>query len=56
MVTQTYRGGCHRGDIAAVSLACRDDSDTKVSAEVPVRFADGLNNNGWNPPAETRHL
>ena len=54
---------CGRGELeamggafATVSLACLDDADVSALAEAPVAFADGRNNNWWNPPAETRHL
>jgi hypothetical protein len=44
------------GDFCTVSLACLDDADITELAEAPVVYADGRNNNWWNPPAETRHL
>jgi hypothetical protein len=44
------------GDFVTVRLACLDEVDPKLLAESPVRYADGLNDNWWNPPSETRHL
>jgi hypothetical protein len=44
------------GDFVTVSLPCLDDADEAELAEAPVVYADGRNNNWWNPPAETRHL
>jgi hypothetical protein len=44
------------GEFVTVSLACLDDTDVKELAEAPVVYADGRNDNWWNPPAETRHL
>jgi hypothetical protein len=44
------------GAFVSISLASLDDVDPKVLAELPVRHCDGLANNWWNPPAETRHL
>ena len=44
------------GDYVSISLATLDDLDPAALAEAPVRYADGRNNNWWNPPAETRHL
>jgi hypothetical protein len=44
------------GAFVAVSLACLDDADVTALAESPVAYADGRNDNWWNPPAETRHL
>lgn len=44
------------GDYVSIKLACLDDVDATELAIVPVQYADGRNNNWWNPPAETRHL
>ncbi len=44
------------GDYVSIRLAALDDVDPKELAEAPVKYADGRNNNWWNPPAEVRHL
>jgi hypothetical protein len=44
------------GAYYSVALACLDDVDARALAEVPLTYFDGLNNNWWQPPAETRHL
>jgi len=44
------------GDYYSVSLACLDDVDANVLAEVPIRYFDGRNDNWQNPPSVTRHL
>ena len=43
-------------DKVAVSVATFDDIDPGVLAEAPVTYCDGLHDNWWQPPAETRHL
>jgi hypothetical protein len=44
------------GDYVGVMLSTLDDVDIAELAAAPVRYADGLNNNWWNAPDETRHL
>jgi hypothetical protein len=44
------------GDWVSVRLSALDDLDPAEWAEAPVRYSDGLHNNWWNAPAETRHL
>ena len=46
------------GEFFSVNLACLDDADFGELADLPVRYADGRNNDWLNPPppAETRHL
>jgi hypothetical protein len=44
------------GEFVTIALACLDDASPQELAEAPVSYADGRNNNWWNPPAETRHL
>ena len=43
------------GDFCSVNVAILD-LDPATLAAIPVRYCDGLNNNWWNPPSETRHL
>ena len=40
----------------SINVAALDDLDPAELAEAPVQFCDGLANNWWNPPKETRHL
>jgi hypothetical protein len=44
------------GDFVSVYLSALDDLDPTEWAEAPVSYADGRNDNWYNPPAETRHL
>ena len=44
------------GDFVSVSVACLDDVDPKVLAELPVTYADGRANAWWKRPAETGYL
>jgi hypothetical protein len=44
------------GDYVSVVLSALEDASPEELAEAPVRYMDGLNNNWFNPPAETRHL
>lgn len=44
------------GAFVSINVACLDDVDPAVLAELPVRYMDGLHNNWWNPPVETRHM
>jgi hypothetical protein len=40
----------------SVRLAALDDLPAEDLIAAPVTYADGLHDNWWNPPAETRHL
>jgi len=44
------------GDFVSVRLNVLDDLDPTQWAEAPVAYADGLHDNWYNTPAETRHL
>jgi hypothetical protein len=44
------------GDYISVKLCALDDATPSELADVPVRFANGRDNNWWTEPAETRHL
>jgi len=44
------------GDFVSVRLNVLDDLDPTEWAEAPVRYANGRDNDWYNPPAETRHL
>jgi hypothetical protein len=44
------------GDFVSVRLNVLDDLDPTEWAEAPVAYADGLHDNWYNTPAETRHL
>ncbi|QFI67660.1 GFA family protein [Sinorhizobium alkalisoli] len=44
------------GAFVSINVACLDDVDPAVLAELPVQYMDGLHNNWWNPPAQTRHM
>ncbi|MBW9065168.1 GFA family protein [Rhizobium herbae] len=44
------------GAFVSINIACLDDMDPTVLASLPVRYMDGLHNNWWNEPAETRHM
>lgn len=44
------------GAFMSVSLPALDSATVEERVAAPVHFADGLNNNWWNQPAETRHL
>ena len=44
------------GEYVSINLACLDDIEPAALVEAPLRTMDGLHDNWWNPPAETRHL
>lgn len=44
------------GAFVSINVACLDDVDPAVLAALPVQYMDGLHDNWWNPPDETRHL
>ena len=44
------------GVFASVALAALDDTSEEELIEAPLIWCDGLHDNWWNPPAETRHL
>ncbi|MDQ1833947.1 GFA family protein [Massilia scottii] len=44
------------GAYVSINVAALDDLTPEELLAVPVKYADGLNNNWWNVPAETRHL
>lgn len=43
-------------EYVSVNVAALDGVDPVELIEAPVRYYDGLHDNWWNPPAETRHL
>jgi hypothetical protein len=43
------------GAFYSVSLVTLEDAEADL-AEAPIKYMDGLHNNWWNSPAETRHL
>jgi hypothetical protein len=44
------------GAYVSANVACLDDLDPAELMAAPVQYFDGLHDNWWNPPAETRHL
>lgn len=44
------------GPYVSVSVAALDDLPVEDLIAAPVNLADGLHDNWWNKPAETRHL
>lgn len=44
------------GEYLTVMVSTLDDVDPAALAAAPITYCDGLNNNWWNPPSETRHL
>ena len=56
-VIDTSGWGWARGDeMVAINLACLDDLPVEDLIAAPVTYLDGLHDNFWSPPAETRHL
>jgi hypothetical protein len=43
-------------EYVSVNVAALDKVDPADLVAAPVTYCDGLNNNWWNPPAETRYL
>jgi hypothetical protein len=44
------------GDFVSVYLAALDDLPVESLVAAPVQYMDGLHDNWWNAPDETRHL
>lgn len=44
------------GAFVSIAVSTLDDATVDALLSGPVRYADGLNDNWWNAPAETRHL
>ena len=44
------------GAFLSIHLPTLDDLPVEELVAAPVTYADGLHDNWWNPPAETRHL
>ncbi|HXV32065.1 MAG TPA: GFA family protein [Sinorhizobium sp.] len=44
------------GAFVSINIACLDDVDPAVLAALPIQYMDGLHDNWWNAPAETRHM
>ncbi|MCA1368219.1 GFA family protein [Bradyrhizobium sp. BRP14] len=44
------------GAFVSINVACLDDVEPAVLAALPIQYMDGLHNNWWNPPAETRYM
>lgn len=44
------------GDFAVVFVNTLDDLSDADFAAIPIAYADGRNDNWWNPPAVTTHL
>jgi hypothetical protein len=44
------------GESVSVNVACLDDADPQELIDAPVQYMDGLHDNWWAVPAETRHL
>jgi hypothetical protein len=44
------------GDYVSIKVASLDDIDPAELIEAPVRYANGRDNQWWEPPLETRHL
>ncbi|MBW8297476.1 hypothetical protein [Sphingopyxis sp.] len=57
--TQTHGSGYLKelgGAFASVRVAAIDDLAVEELVSAPVTFCDGLQNNWWTSPNETRHL
>jgi len=44
------------GHYVSVKINCLDNAPPEELIAAPVQYFDGLHNNWWNTPAETRHL
>lgn len=44
------------GAFVSINVACLDGVDPAEFAALPIQYMDGLHNNWWNAPAETRHM
>lgn len=44
------------GDFVSINLACLDDVPDEVLAGMPIRYANGRDNDWMHSPAVTRHL
>lgn len=44
------------GDRVAINIASLDDLPIEDLLAAPVKYLDGLHDDWWSPPAETRHL
>jgi hypothetical protein len=49
-------GPWNDAEYVSINVAALDDLDPAELLAAPVQHCDGLANNWWNPPAETRHL
>lgn len=49
-------GPAFGGDRVAINIASLDDLPIDDLLAAPVRYLDGLHDDWWTPPAETRHL
>ena len=44
------------GAYVSVQMSCLDNATPEELIAAPVKYFDGLHNNWWNTPEETRHL
>ena len=44
------------GESVSINVACLDDATPDELIAAPVTFCDGLNDNWWVVPSETRHI
>jgi hypothetical protein len=44
------------GAYVSVNVACLDNLDPNELMAAPIKYMDGLHDNWWGEPAETRHL